>query len=182
MRIEVIKLCPPPPLWVAKATNFPLKCSRKSSVLVESHAMKLFRTGGIEPLYSGAQTISPLAALIASEAALKPGISTPFSSCSVVYSGRSKSQRWNVLNGMPFEANCCSKALASATFFPDEATRMVTLSMLRRVTGPSSTQGYQMNYHLILYAINNPPRIVGTRAMANNPRIKPCTSPSSFVA
>ena len=46
---------PPPPEKVAMAMGRPLNRARKSSPCTDSQATALLNTGGIEPLYSGAQ-------------------------------------------------------------------------------------------------------------------------------
>ena len=46
-----------PPENVAIAIGWPLNKFLKSSPEIESHAMKLERIGGMDPLYSGAQII-----------------------------------------------------------------------------------------------------------------------------
>jgi hypothetical protein len=55
MRNEVNSSKPMPPENVAIAIGWPLNKFLKSSPEIESHAMKLERMGGIDPLYSGAQ-------------------------------------------------------------------------------------------------------------------------------
>ena len=55
MRNEVSSSNPMPPENVAIAIGWPLNKFLKSSPEIESHAMKLERMGGIDPLYSGAQ-------------------------------------------------------------------------------------------------------------------------------
>ena len=55
MRNEVRSSNPMPPENVAIAIGWPLNKFLKSSPEIESHAMKLERMGGIDPLYSGAQ-------------------------------------------------------------------------------------------------------------------------------
>ena len=55
MRNEVSSSKPMPPENVAIAIGWPLNKLLKSSPEIESHAMKLERMGGIDPLYSGAQ-------------------------------------------------------------------------------------------------------------------------------
>ena len=55
MRNEVRSSNPMPPENVAIAIGWPLNKFLKSSPEIESHAMKLDRMGGIDPLYSGAQ-------------------------------------------------------------------------------------------------------------------------------
>ena len=57
MRNEVRSSNPIPPEYVAIAIGWPLNKFLKSSPETESHAMKLDRIGGIDPLYSGAQII-----------------------------------------------------------------------------------------------------------------------------
>ena len=46
----------PPPDTLAIAIGLPLNNLRKSDSCTESQAIALLNTGGIEPLYSGAQT------------------------------------------------------------------------------------------------------------------------------
>ena len=55
MRNEVRSSNPIPPENVAIAIGWPLNKFLKSSPETDSHAMKLERMGGIDPLYSGAQ-------------------------------------------------------------------------------------------------------------------------------
>ena len=57
IRNEVSNSNPTPPEKVAIAIGWPLNKFLKSSPEIDSHAIKLERIGGIEPLYSGAQMI-----------------------------------------------------------------------------------------------------------------------------
>ena len=55
MRSTVSSSMPAPPEKLAMATGRPLNSMRKSSPCTDSQAMALVSTGGMEPLYSGAQ-------------------------------------------------------------------------------------------------------------------------------
>ena len=119
-------------------------------MLVESQAMKLLSTGGIEPLYSGAHTMIPEACSTLSAASSKRSMSGFVFSNFAVYNGKSSSSRWMVVDCAPASAMHRSNSSASTTFLPDDATRIVICFTEVVHDHPFFKSRYQIDYHWIL--------------------------------